>query len=270
MEENTFQTQLEEFFGGTTGGSLGPGVTTSYLESTLSEGFRVGYTAETLGKGVEIYAVPSAGPPESALIDFNSKNNPGTQSFDARIEVSGGENNVFGRGAFNIFANSYGFNGNPINPTPAMNYYGDAFFQPVPLVPSVNHGRAMAVQKILFTGSAGSDAVNPVRTIQLRDPITLTPWFGVFNVYQTATFSGVNQWASSTNWLIMKNASPPTDIVEGQNEREGPSLTILYPEADWNAGGFPQIKLFNKDTSAPGNTFVYMIEGSVFPNNDAF
>lgn len=263
MAENTFQEQLDEFFGGSTGGALGPDVISSALRATTSEVFDVGYTPATLGKGVQLYAVPGAGPPESALIDFNSKNNPGTQSFDARIEVSGGENNVFGRGAFNIFANSYGFNGNPANAVPQMNYYGDAFYRVVPIVPSVNHGRTIAVQQVAWTDTVGTNPGVAVRVIQLRDPTTLTPLFGQFVASYSNGYSGTGNSIYQATFSVAKSTVGNVNVA---SEVEGDDLSNLYIDVTWNAGGFPQINIYNKTS----DNARYLITGTVFPDNNGY
>lgn len=264
---NTFEEQLTEYFGGSTGSALGPDVKSSYLEDTKSNIFSVGLTPETLGKGVEMYAVPGAGPPESALIDFHSQNNPGNQIFDVRIEATGGESNVFGRGSLNFFANIYGFNGNAINTKPSYWMFGDIVNRPVPINPSVNQGRLYAMQSVNWSGVAANANPNPALTIQLRDPVSLTNWFGVFDVQMSSAFGGGGRVFTTCGWVIAKNASPPTNIVETRIPPEGPDLSNFYAEADWNVAGYPQLLLYNK---VGGTNFVYMVRGMIFPDNDGF
>lgn len=89
--QNTFQEQLIDYLGGTTGGSLGPGVTDSSLRGTKSDGFFVNFS-EGVGNecdiGFEMVAQPSSG---LAYIDVHTT--PGYFNNDADFRM------IFGGGA---------------------------------------------------------------------------------------------------------------------------------------------------------------------------
>lgn len=226
---------------------------------------QVGFSSQQAGKGVQLYAVPGAS--DIAIIDLHSKPNPGTQTFDVRIQATGGTNNVDGKGALNFFADGYGFNGNTSNSQPISYFFGDTNLQPtVPALGLYNQGRQMAMQHYFWSGSSTNDPTNPSRTIFLQDQRTAIPLFGTYNVSISSGFAGTGYVAIYTGWLIGKNASPATGIVQGRNVQENAGA-ILYAQAVWNAGGFPQLNIYNKQA---GTSFVYTVEGWAFPNNDGF
>ena len=263
MNENTFQEQLNEFFGGSTGTTLGPEVQQSYLQGSYANRFNLAKTSATQFRGVQLACDSS----NVAYIDFNSLDG-GTNDYDTRIISVGGEAGVPGRGIIGMNANEYHLNGNTAEAEPEYRFPGYLQQPAIPFNTGVNQGRLFALRNYQWSGSGGNNGASPVVTIQLRDPVSLTPWFGVFDVYMSSGFSGggVTRWVSTNGWVIGKNADPPTGIIEGRNS-EGGALAVIYAEADWNIGGFPQIKLFNKQA---GTSFIYIVKATVFPDNDGF
>lgn len=250
---NTYQLCAEEYLGD---------IQTN-INRTTADRFEIGYTPANDLRGVDIGA--TTGVANSAYIDFNSLDN-GTNDYDTRIVSVGGELGTNGRGILQMSANEYHLLGNSVEPEPEYKMPGYVQMPAIPTLVGTLQGRQYAVRNYIWTGSGANDGANPVRTIQLRDPVSLTPWFGVLDVAMSSGFAGTGDCASYAGWVIAKNASPPSDIIECRSS-EGTALAVLYAEADWNAGGYPQLKLFNKQA---GSDFVYIVKITVFPDNDAF
>lgn len=263
MDENTFQEQLIEFFGGSTGTTLGPEVVNSSLTNTTSDRWEIGYTPAAQFRGIDMGA--TIGVSNTAFMDFNSLDG-GSNDYDTRIISFGGETNVNGRGTMQFSANTYQLLGNTAEAEPEYTLPGYVQQPAIPFLPSVNQGRQYALRNYQCTGVGMSADPAAAITIQLRDPVSLTPWFGAFEVYMSNGFNGTGQRASYTGWLIAKNAVPPTNIIEARNV-QGNALAVLYAEAGWNAGGFPQLLLFNKNA---GTSFIYIVKATVFPDNDGY
>ena len=92
---NTFQEQLADYFGGSTGTALGPGVTGSALQSTDSTSFVIGWqgpaapssTQSGTSCGVEVKADRTA---NASWLDFHSTSGYFNNSYDWRWQSSGG------------------------------------------------------------------------------------------------------------------------------------------------------------------------------------
>lgn len=265
--ENTFQIQAEEYLAGTTDTTLGSGIVNSSLRNTSSDIFVVGKNASTGGKGVDLYTTVEPAI-DVAGIDLHSLQTVTPNVWDVRIESVGGEQGVNGRGSLGIYCQSLDLNGNAANNDAAdFRMRGYHVFPTRVLNVGTNQGRQYAMQEVIWSGSGTNAPVNPVITIQLRDPVSLNPWFGVYDVYMTSAYTGSSSVFDSANWMIAKNAEPPTNIIEAQPARAGSNLTVLYAELDWNATGYPQLKLFNKQA---GGQFRYYVRGMIFPDNNAF
>lgn len=251
---NTYQLCAEEYLGD---------VETN-INRTTADRFEIGYTAANNQRGIDMGA--TIGVNNAAFIDFNSLNG-GTNDYDTRLLSVSGEAGVDGRGILLMIANEYQFNGNSVNNQPAYGMPGYIYQPAMGINVGTNQGRTLPISTHCWTGSGGTQPVNPVITIQLRDPVSLTPWFGVYDVYMSSGYAGTGDAFSSANWVIAKNATPPTDILEVEPARAGPALAVLYAEAEWNATGYPQLLLYNKQA---GSTFRYMVRATVFYNNNGF
>jgi hypothetical protein len=103
MSENTFQDQLSEYLGGTTGTTFGPGMTGSNIKSTSSNEFVVGWqgpdapTTANSGTscGIELKSLPTSG---ASLIDFHSTPGYFNNTYDFRMQCSGGATGTAGVG----------------------------------------------------------------------------------------------------------------------------------------------------------------------------
>ena len=260
--KNTFQNSMSLYMGGMDGTTLGPGMTGSALQSTTSDRWKIGYQDVAKKRGLDMGATVGVG--NTSFIDFNSLDDV-QNDYDSRFLSIGGATGVAGSAILQIYANRFDLVGPATNPQPRLNMGGDLFQVAVPF--TAGKGRQVSTQQICWCGEGGSDGTNPVITIPLLGDDGTTPLWGVYNVYLTSGYAGISNVALRTGWVIAKDATPPTDILEGNNPPQGSALTFLYSEADWNAGGYGQIKLFNKNV---GTTFVYLITGTVFPENDMF
>ena len=252
---NTYQLCAEDYLGD---------IDTN-ISRTTSDDFRIGYTAATAQRGIDLGDIENLS--QVVSIDFNSLDG-GSNDFDTRIRSVGGEAGVNGRGILQMNANEYHLFGNTAEPEPEYKMPGYVEQPAIPLNVSVNQGRTYDLRYYTWNGQGGTEPTNPVITIQLRDPVSLTPWFGAIDVYMTSAYLGNSSVFDSANWLVVKNATPPTDIIEAEPARAGNNLSALYAEVDWNATGYPQLKLFNKIGGA--STFRYIVRVMIFPDNDAF
>lgn len=252
---NTFQVSAEEYLGD---------IETN-ITRTTADRFEIGYTTANDLRGVDIGA--TTGVNNSAFIDFNSLNGA-TNDYDTRIVSVGGEAGVDGRGILTFSANEYHLNGNSLEPEPEYKLPGYIEQPAIPLNVGTNQGRTYDIRYYTWNGTGGTDPTNPVITIQLRDSVSLNPFFGAYDVYMTSAYLGNSSVFDSANWLVVKNATPPTNVIESEPARAGSNLSALYAEVDWNAGGYPQLKLFNK--IGGGSTFRYIVRAMVFPDNDGF
>jgi hypothetical protein len=103
MSDNTFQEQLITYLGGTTGPTFGPGMTGSNIESTSSNEFVVGWQGPAApisanagtSCGIELKSLPNSG---ASLIDFHSTPGYFNNTYDFRMQCSGGATGVPGIG----------------------------------------------------------------------------------------------------------------------------------------------------------------------------
>jgi hypothetical protein len=103
MSDNTFQEQLITYLGGTTGPTFGPGMTGSNIKSTSSNEFVVGWqgpdapTTANAGTscGIELKSLPNSG---ASLIDFHSTPGYFNNTYDFRMQCSGGATGTPGIG----------------------------------------------------------------------------------------------------------------------------------------------------------------------------
>lgn len=261
--KNTFQNSMSLYMGGTDGTTLGSGMTGSSLQSTTSDRWKIGFQDVADKRGIDMGA--TVGVSNSAFLDFNSLDDV-ENDWDTRLLSVGGATGIDGAGILQIYANRFDLVGPSSNPKPSLNMGGDIYHTVVPF--TAGKGREALTQQITWCGGGGQDSTNPVITIPLLGGTDgTTPLWGAFNVYLSSGYAGTGDVAIRTGWIIAKNATPATDILEGSNAAAGTALAVLYSEADWNAGGYGQIKLFNKQA---GSTFKYLITGYVFPNDDMF
>ena len=264
MDDNTFQAQLDTFFGGSTGNSLGPDVVNSALTNTTSPSFKVGYTSSNDFRGVQTGA--SVGAPNTAFLDFNSLNG-GTNDFDTRILAFAGEAGVNGRAGLILQADSFTFSGNASNATPLMTQTGNTF-QPGGAEyfdVSTNQGRMLSLLHVAWSGEIGYDGTNPALVIQLRDPVTSAPWYGQFFVSLSNGYIGAAIWQATMT--VSKDQTPAQNIVVAQ-EVEGNDLANIYATITYGIAGNPVLNFYNK--IGAGTTARYMVTGTVFPLNDGF
>lgn len=252
---NTYQVCAEEYLGD---------VETN-ISRTTADRFQIGYTNDNDQRGIDMGA--TTGVANAAFLDFNSLDG-GTNDYDTRIVSVSGEAGVNGRGILTFSANEYQWNGNSVEPEPEYRMPGYFEYPAIPFNVGTNQGRTYDVRQYYWNGTGGTDPTNPVITVQLRDPVSLTPWFGVYDVYMTSAYLGNSSVFDSANWLVVKNATPPTNVIESEPARAGNNLSSLYAEVDWNAVGYPQLKFFNK--IGGGSTFRFLVRVTVFPDNDAF
>lgn len=258
MDDNTFQEQLLAFFGGTTGSSLGPDITSSYLTNTKSDRWEIGYTAATQFRGVDMGATPAAS--NTAFLDFNSLNG-GTADYDTRLLSVGGEAGYDGRGTLGMIANEFVFAGNALNTTPYvkldgnMNFTGGAPYYHSP----TNQGRLFNTRNVVWSGLLAPTSPAPSIIIQLQDIATGVPLTGQFFVTMSNGYSGTGQSINNTRLSI-------TQDIAGANPWNwevaelGDDLVNLRVLTDLTNPSYPQLLLFNK-TADPAK---YLITGTVF------
>lgn len=95
---NPFQQALDEYFGGSTGGELGPGVSVSSLLGTKAERWYVNYTPGSGNEcdiGFEHRADPAA---QLAYIDVHTTPGYFNNNFDYRMIYGGGATGIEGQG----------------------------------------------------------------------------------------------------------------------------------------------------------------------------
>jgi len=258
MDDNTFQEQLELYFGGTTGGALGPDIISSSLQDTKSDRFKIGYIPANQFRGVDMGATPSV--PNTAFLDFNSLNGA-TNDYDTRLLSIGGEAGVQGRGSLVFSANNYTFAGNTTNPAPDTITTGSSLYQGGIgfFLPSVNQGRLWSVKEVVWSGNLPISPVDPSIVIQLRDPVSLVPYTGQFNVTLSTGFSGTGQSHYYQQLSITRDIAGPTDFnwEEGYEKYTDESTLYQIPNV---SGTFPSLQMWNK-TADIGK---YMVTGYVF------
>ena len=100
--KNTFQNQLSLYLGGTDGSTLGAGMTGSALQSTTSRSFVMGYQGPPsplsiqsgTSCGIELKAEPQS---NASWIDFHSTSCYFNNSYDFRLQSTGGATGVVGQ-----------------------------------------------------------------------------------------------------------------------------------------------------------------------------
>lgn len=257
MEDNTFQEQLEIFFGGSTGSALGPDITSSSLEETKSDRWKIGYTAATQFRGLDMGATPAAA--NTAFIDFNSLNG-GTADYDTRILSLGGEAGVDGRGDLIMYSNKFEFRGNTPNPTPyvqmpnGINFIGgiDQYHPPT------NQGRLHSVRQVAWSGNLAPSGITPALVIYLQDIDTGVPLTGHFTATLSNGYSGTGASMYYTSFAICRSAvGNPYNWELGFEAGTGsPTDLDVLP---FTGASIPQIFLYNKSAD-PAK---YIISGSV-------
>lgn len=250
---NSFQEQLELYFGGSTGSTLGPTVVNSSLENTTSQRFDIGYQPAGDLRGVDIGATP--GIANTAFIDLNSLDN-GTNDYDTRVLSIGGEAGVDGRGILALQGNEFAFVGNTVNATPIVYFNGQNTFagSTAQFYPSVNQGRMFPVQQVIWTGQAGTAPVDPVVEIQFRDRVSLTAFTGHFIITISNGWDGSGTGASvyqAVKSVVKQSLLPPAPggaYWNGANEEEGDDLTQVYANFDITNSDYPILRIYNKST----------------------
>lgn len=257
MDDNTFQEQLEIFFGGTTGGALGPDIISSSLQETKSDRFKIGYTAATQFRGLDMGATPAAA--NTAFLDFNSLNG-GTADYDTRILSVLGEAGVNGRGTMNLVGNTFNFVGNDPNPAPyiqipnGINSIGGIGQYHVP----TNQGRLHSIRQVVWSGNLAPSGITPALVIYLQDIETGVPMTGQFTLTISNGFSGTGASMYTTGFSICRSAvgNPYNWELAFEKGTEAPPQLDALP---FTAGAIPQIFLYNKSAD-PAK---YMISGIV-------
>lgn len=256
---NTFQDQLIEYFSGSTGATLGPGIINSSLQNTTSDRWKIGYQPAALSRGVDMGA--TIGVNNSAFIDFNSLNN-GTNDYDTRILSVLGEAGVNGRGIMQCYGNRFDFVGNAPNPAPYVQMPSGINFLGGPTVyhAPTNQGRLNNVRQVVWSGNMAPSNPNPSITIQLQDIDTGVPLKGHFTITMGNGYSGTGQSICFTQIAITKDDNGPNPWNWEQAYDKGDNLTNLFVNVGLSNPSYPTILLYNK-TADPAR---YLISGFVY------
>lgn len=254
---NTFQDQLYEYFAGSTGTTLGPGIVNSSLVSTKSDRFQIGYQPASFGRGIDMGATIAVA--DTAFIDFNSKNG-GTADYDTRILSLGGELGVDGRGTLATVCNNLQLIGNVTKPNPPLtlpgniNYGGGSTLYHAP----TNQGRLNSVRQVVWSGNLATSPVNPSIVISLQDIDTGVPLSGQYTITISNGYSGTGASIAYYSWSITESSvGDPWNTAVGF--AQGDDLSNLYATATLNTT-VPLINLYNK-TADPAR---YVISGFVY------
>lgn len=258
-DNNTFQDQLEEYFAGSTGSTLGPGLVNSSLENTKSDRFQIGYQPAANSRGVDIGA--TIGVPNSAFIDFNSLNN-GTNDYDTRLLSTLGEQGVNGRGNLNMIANRFNYIGNATNPAPLVQMPNGIDFIGGPSVYHVptNQGRLHNVRQVVWSGNLAPSNPNPSIVISLFDIDTGVPFTGYYNITMSNGYSGTGQSIAYFSLAITQDIAGANPWNWEELIKKGDDLTALYVTPGLTNPSYPSINLYNK-TADPAK---YLITAWVF------
>lgn len=256
---NTFQDQLVEYFSGSTGSTLGPGITTSSLARTKNESFAVGYQPAMDSRGILLAADVAF--TDTVLIDFNSLDN-GTNDYDTRITSYLGEAGTNGRGTLRFQGNSFEFIGNTINPSPIVNMPNGINFVGEASVyhPPTNQGRLHDVRQVVWSGNMAPSPTNPSIIISLQDIDTGVPFTGHYTITMSNGFSGTGQSICFTEIAITKDIAGANPWNWERAYDKGDNLSALYVNVDIANPSYPRILLYNK-TADPAR---YLISGFVY------
>lgn len=258
MDDNTFQEQLDIYFGGTTGSSLGPDITSSSLQETKADRWKVGYTPATQFRGVDMGATPAAS--NTAFLDFNSLNG-GTADYDTRFVSVGGEAGINGRGTLSIVGNRFDFVGNTPNPAPYVQMpNGIQFIGGIDQYhPPTNQGRLHSVRQVSWSGNLAPSGIVPALVVYLQDIDTGVPLTGQFTVTISNGYSGTGASMYYSSFAICRSAVGNPYNWELAFEKGTGSPTDL-DALPFTAASIPQIFLYNKSAD-PAK---YLITGTVF------
>lgn len=260
MDDNTFEEQLIEYFGGSTDTQLGEGVISSWLQETKSDRFKIGYEPASLGRGIDMGA--TIGVSNSAFLDFNSLDN-GTNDYDTRFVSVGGTAGVNGRGTLQIIGDQFLFIGNTTNPAPliqlpnAINFIGGVSVYHAP----TNQGRLISVRQIEWSGNLASGTT---QLVDLKDLTTGFPFTGHYTITLSNGRSGTGASQAYSSYSITKTTVGlfPWQWLTGFEE--GDNLSNLYTAVDPTNSLYPRLLLGNT-TADPAR---YIIEGFVFYDQD--
>lgn len=256
---NTFQDQLVEYFSGSTGSTLGPGITNSSLANTKNESFAVGFQPALDQRGILLAADQSF--TNTVLIDFNSLDN-GANDYDTRIQSVSGEAGVSGRGALRFIGNEFQYIGNVLNPAPyvimpgGVNFIGDPAVYHAP----TNQGRLNNVRQVVWSGNLSPSNPNPSIIISLQDIATGVALTGHFTITMSNGQSGTGQSICFTEIAITKDIAGGNPWNWERAYDKGDNLTALYVNVDITTPSYPSILLFNKTADSAK----YLISGYVY------
>lgn len=258
MDDNTFQEQLDVFFGGTTGTALGPDVITSSLQETKSDRWKIAYTPSTQFRGIDMGATPIVS--NTAFLDFNSLDG-GTADYDTRLLSQGGEAGYNGRGTLAIVADRFQFIGNTQNTTPyiqlpsGINYIGGASVYHAP----TNQGRLHSVRQVVWSGNLATSNPDPSIVISLQDIETGVALSGHYTITMSNGQSGTGASIAYYSWSITRsNVGDPWQAAIGFASEDTPAS--LYANAILNNSSYASIRLYNKTADSAR----YLISGFVY------